>query len=103
MATVRLPNGDWHPEEIKAAVRIAGWTLYALARANNLPEHSCRHAIRSPNYDGELAIAKALGVSPRHLWPSRWAADGKRIPQVRQRRKSNPRHDPRHCQKQEAA
>ncbi|WP_323034561.1 helix-turn-helix transcriptional regulator [Pararhodobacter sp.] len=81
----KLPSGDWHPEEIKAAVRMLGSTLYALSRDAGLPEHACRSALRRSHFDGEFAIAEFLGVSPRQVWPSRYRADGSRIPAIRYR------------------
>lgn len=84
-----LPNGDWHPEEVKAAVRMRGSCLEELSRSNNLPAHACRLAARRPHFKGERAIAKYLGLSPRQIWPSRFDRNGARIPQVRNRRQSN--------------
>lgn len=85
-----LPSGDWHREEIKAAVRMKGSTLEELSRADGLPLHACRLAARRPHFWGELAIAKFLGLKPNEIWPSRFDSAGGRIPQVRSRRKSNP-------------
>lgn len=94
---------DWHPEDIKAAIRKRGWTLTGLSLANGLPDHACRHALRKPNFAGELAIAGALGVSPRHIWPSRFNVDGSRRPQRRSRSKSSAPRVAGHCQMHEAA
>ncbi|MBS7552054.1 helix-turn-helix domain-containing protein [Ancylobacter dichloromethanicus] len=64
---------DWHPEDIKAAVRKTRYgSLAALSLAYGLPEHACRHACRSANFHGEMAIAEALDRSPREIWPSRY-------------------------------
>lgn len=81
----KLPNGDWHPEEIKAAVRMRerGMTLQKLARQNGIHPHACSHAIAKPHYLGELVIAELLGLSPAEIWPNRHEADGTRICQVR--------------------
>lgn len=84
-AVTRLSSGDWHPEEIKAAVRIKGVTLAALARENGLVENACRVAIDRPHFDGEMAIAEFLSLSPRQIWPSRFRRNGTRIPDVRTR------------------
>ncbi len=80
----RTPEGDWHPEEIKAAVRISGSSLLDLSRHAGLPDHACRTALRRPHFDGEMAIAEYLSLSPRQIWPSRWRVDGSRIPQRRE-------------------
>lgn len=84
----RLASGDWHPEEIKAAVRMLGSTLYDLARQAGLPEYACRNALRRPYYDGETAIARFLSLNPHQIWPSRYREDGGRIPAVRNRRRN---------------
>lgn len=81
----KTPAGDWHPEEIKAAIRIQGSTLEELSRRNDLLDCACRRACRHPHLDGELAIAEFLSLSPRQIWPSRFRADGSRIPFVRRR------------------
>lgn len=85
----QLPSGDWHPEEIKAAVRMRGSTLYDLSRDAGLPEHACRNALARPHFDGEMTIAEFLGVSPRQIWPSRYRPDGGRIPDVRRRNRAD--------------
>lgn len=87
----KLPNGDWHPEEIKAAVRMSqrGMSLTKLSRTNGLHPNACGHAIAKPHYLGELAIARLLGVSPAEIWPDRHDAAGARICQVRASTKLN--------------
>lgn len=81
-----LPNGDWHPEEIKAAVRMRGSSFEGLSRAGRLSEGACRVAARRPHFEGEKAIAAFLDLSPRRIWPSRYRKNGSRIPQHRNRR-----------------
>jgi lambda repressor-like predicted transcriptional regulator len=105
----RLPNGDWHPEAIKAQVRMrldddgVRWTLGRLALAAGLPAFACRHAIWRPHEGGELAIAALLGLAAQDIWSSRFRADGSRIPRVRSGSESTRRASPRHCENQEAA
>ena len=79
---------DWHPEDIKAAVRKRGWTLRDVSRAYGLPEDDCQKALRRPMFDGEYAIAEVLGLSPRQIWPSRYLPEGPRDPTIRIRRHS---------------
>ncbi|MQT14419.1 helix-turn-helix domain-containing protein [Segnochrobactrum spirostomi] len=98
----RTPEGDWHPEEVKAAVRIAGSTLDELSRRAGLPTFACRTAIRRAHFDGEMAVAEFLSLSPRQIWPSRWRADGSRIPAVRPK-DNRPPADSGHRQNSEAA
>lgn len=82
----RLPSGDWHPEEIKAAVRMRDSSFEKLSRENNLPDHACRVAARRPHFKGEGVIANFLKVPPRQIWPSRYGKDGSRLPRHRNRR-----------------
>ena len=101
----KLPNGDWHPEEIKSAVRMSRprMNLQKLSRESGLHPHACNHATRTPNYFGELAIAGLLGVTPFEIWPSRHEADGTRHCKVRVTEK--PSRDPEagHCESRVAA
>lgn len=98
-----LPTGDWHPEEIKAAVRMRGSTFEQLSRDAGLADFACRMAARNPHYEGERAIAQFLALKPRQIWPSRFRADGSRIPRVRNCRKSTPAQVVGHRQNREAA
>lgn len=101
----RLPNGDWHPEEIKAAVRMSerGMNLVKLALANGLHIRAAGRALRMPHYEGELVIAKQLGLTPFDIWPSRHEADGTRACQVRTQYHANPKLSPGHCESRAAA
>ncbi|WP_431282689.1 helix-turn-helix domain-containing protein [Humitalea sp. 24SJ18S-53] len=101
----KLPSGDWHPEEIKAAVRMErrGMNLQKLARDNDLHPNACAHAIAKPHYLGEQAIANLLRLSPADIWPNRHEADGTRICQVRVRTKASPPSTGGHCENRVAA
>lgn len=81
-----LPNGDWHPEEIKAAIRMRGSSFEKLSRDGRLSEGACRVAARRPHFGGEKVIAAFLDLPPRKIWPSRYRKNGSRIPQHRNRR-----------------
>ncbi len=86
----KTPRGDWHHEEIKMALRVSGTTLEGLSRHMRLSTDACRIASRRPHFHGEMAIAEFLGLSPRQIWPSRYRADGTRIPVCRRRDKPTP-------------
>jgi Ner family transcriptional regulator len=99
-------RGGWHPADIKAAVEKAGGSLRQLSLANELPEHSCRHALYAPCFAAELVIAEFLGMSPRELWPERYNAEGQTRHPPRTlypRSKSNPVRGAAHCQNEAAA
>ncbi|MEW5687195.1 MAG: helix-turn-helix domain-containing protein [Pseudomonadota bacterium] len=63
----------WHPELIKAEVRMRGESLTSLARLNRLQEDACRDALRTRRPKAEAAIAKFIGVPVEELWPDRYA------------------------------
>lgn len=81
--------GNWHPQEIKAAVWMLGSTFEGLAKASGLAIDACATAAKRPHFDGEFALAEFLGLSPREIWPSRFRADGTRIPRRRPDLKSS--------------
>lgn len=66
-------GAGWHPEQIKAAVRMRGITLSELARRHGYGADACRLALRRPWPRVERIIADELGVPPSQLWPERYA------------------------------
>lgn len=100
----RLPT-DWHPEDVKAAVRKTGSSLTALALANGLSESALRRALLTPWPRAQAIIAKHLGRKPQAIWPSRYDARGvplSGISTIGRRNPSPPRIQP-HRQKVSAA
>lgn len=69
---------DWHPEDIKAAVRKTGVSLAEIARRANMPGNALRLALTLPRAEAERVIAAALDVHPMVIWPSRYQLDGHR-------------------------
>jgi len=69
---------DWHPEDIKAAVRKRGLTLSAIARGVGISGNALGHALDRPRADAERAIADALNLHPKVIWPSRYDSEGNR-------------------------
>ncbi|MEQ8396455.1 helix-turn-helix domain-containing protein [Thalassobaculum sp.] len=72
-------TGDATPEEIRYLLAKIGWTFADVDRAYELTAHTARKASRYPHIAGELALAEALGKSPRELWPSRFTKCGDRL------------------------
>ncbi len=95
---------DWHPEDIKAAVRKTGATLSDLSRAAGLSDGAAKRALDTPWPRVEAIIASRLGVRPQDIWPSRYDADGlpRRGLHVGSKNRSAPPPTP-HRQKSEAA
>lgn len=76
------PELRW--EWIKFQLRAKGTSLAKVARQMNVSISAVLNVKRLPYPRMERAIAIALGMTPKELWPDRWDANG--IPQ-RQRPK----------------
>ncbi|WP_159566679.1 helix-turn-helix domain-containing protein [Budvicia diplopodorum] len=63
---------DVHPADIIAALRKKGTTLAALSRSAGLSSSTLANALIRPWPKGEWLIAKAIGVHPSEIWPSRY-------------------------------
>jgi Ner family transcriptional regulator len=74
------PRQDWHPEDIKAAIRKTGITLKHLALEHGYSESAARCALRDPSPRLEQIMARRLGLQPEQIWPSRYTPDGLPLP-----------------------
>ncbi|MEL7627483.1 helix-turn-helix transcriptional regulator [Pectobacterium aroidearum] len=63
---------DWHPADIIAGLRKKGTTLAAVSREAGLASSTLANTLTKHWPKGEKLIAKALGVSPAEIWPSRY-------------------------------
>ena len=71
---------DWHPEEVKSAVRMRGTTLAQLAREAGLPKQLLSMCLQARvSEKGDQVIAAFLGKQPHEIWPSRYNKRGARI------------------------
>lgn len=68
------PAADWHREEIKCSIRLKGYSIASLSRANGLAGGTLANALARPWPKGEKIIAALLGLDPADIWPSRYAA-----------------------------
>ena len=71
-----MKPSDWHPEDIKAAVRKSGTTLVDLAKDNQLHISTVGAALRRPSAMAEAIIARQIGATPQAIWPSRYDGEG---------------------------
>jgi Ner family transcriptional regulator len=70
---------DWHPADIIAGLHKKGTSLAALSRSAGLSSSTLANALTRPWPKGEYLIAKALGLHPSVLWPSRYFKDGEMV------------------------
>lgn len=63
---------DWHRADIKAALEKKGLNLTKLSLKAGLSEATLRNVFRVKYPKAERIIAKAIGVSPETIWPSRY-------------------------------
>ncbi len=96
---------DWHPEDIKAAIRKSGTTVTALSVAAGFSRAAVGVALRYPIPTVQAVIAQHLGLKPQQIWPSRYDARGlpkKGLVALVRRERSASAPSP-HRQKSEAA
>lgn len=73
---------DWHPADVVAALWKLGTSLRRLSIENGyVNAQSLRHGVRGCSVRGEQIIAKAIGLHPMKIWPSRYTTGGERIMQ----------------------
>ena len=73
---------DWHPADIVAALRKAGWSLRRLSVHHGYYPTAMSRVTQSPWPKGERLIAEAIGIQPEEIWPERHA---KRLERVARR------------------
>lgn len=70
---------DWHPADIVAALRKAGWSYRRLSVYHNLAPTTLSRVNQVSWPRGERLIAEAIGIPPEEIWPSRHAKRLERI------------------------
>ncbi len=74
-----MARKNWHPADVIAALWKRGTNLRKVALANNFAVPTMSTALRQPCSGAERAIADALGLDPRDIWPERFDARGRRL------------------------
>jgi Ner family transcriptional regulator len=86
---------DWHPADIVAALRKAGWSLRGRSVYLGYYPNALAKVLSRPWPKGERLIAEAIGIPPEEIWPERHAKRLERIARRDQRaaegRASRPR------------
>lgn len=75
-ARIARKEKGWHPEEIKAAIRMRGSTMADLSRQNGYVDSVVKQVLRKPWPAVERIVADFLGVEPSEIWPDRYGPDG---------------------------
>lgn len=63
---------DWHPADIVAALRKAGWSLRRLSVHHGYHPASLQSALHRRWPRAQSLIAEAIGHDPAEIWPSRY-------------------------------
>lgn len=66
------PTRDWEPEDVVAGLHKRGTSLRKLSKANGYHPVVLYKALRRRFPAAERIIAKALRISPKRIWPSRY-------------------------------
>jgi len=84
----KQPQGDWHPADVVAALRKAGWSFRQLSLHHGYSKGQTLAAVQYRRWPkGQRLVADAIGVAPETIWPSRYI------------QKSNPRQLGRNVKK----
>lgn len=69
--TLKL-SADWHPADVVAALRKAGWSLRKLSVHHGYYPGALDKALHRRWPKAERLIADAICMSPEQIWPSRY-------------------------------
>jgi Ner family transcriptional regulator len=95
-------SSDWHPADILAAIKKAGWTVTGLSEAHGYHRATLWKTLSTrPHNAGQRIIADAIGVPATEIWPSRYDAAGRFID--RRGRKPSTASGARHPRRRKAA
>jgi len=75
-ARLARKKSGWHPEEIKAAIRMRGSSMAELSRQYGYGVSAVRQVLRRPWPAVERIVAETIGVTPQEIWPDRYGEDG---------------------------
>jgi Ner family transcriptional regulator len=65
-------SADWHPADVFAALKKRGKTLSGISTAHGYHPTAAGKALKKSWPAVEDIIARALGLHPSEIWPSRY-------------------------------
>lgn len=68
----KVPVADWHQADIIAELKKSGTNMSALSEAHGYSRGALRNALYRPYPKAEKIIAKAIGIEPKDIWPTRY-------------------------------
>ena len=71
---------DWHPEDVRAAIKKSGLSLAQLADKIGYSKAAVGKVLWQPWPRVEALVAAHLGKRVTDIWPSRYDADGNPLP-----------------------
>ncbi len=63
---------DWHPADIQAALKKRGYSLAGLSVTAGYHPTAAGKALKRSWPAVEALIAKAIGIAPQEIWPTRY-------------------------------
>lgn len=76
MARRQTKLADWHPEVIKARVRMTGVSLEQVSLAHDFSKGFLSAALKRPLFNAEQIIARLIDVPAQEIWPQRYTSNG---------------------------
>ena len=91
--SINIPPRD--PRErvawVKFQLELLGLSFAELARREGVSQKAIRYALYAPSRHLEVAIARAISLTPEVLFPERFDASGRRLHRSRHPNRSTPR------------
>lgn len=67
-----ISNADWHPADVVAALRKAGWSLRRLSVHHGYYPGALDKALHRRWPKAQHLIADAIGIPSEAIWPTRY-------------------------------
>ena len=72
---MKQTENDWSPHRVIFELREVGLSLRQIAFRNEVSPQLLSRALYLPAPKSEQRIARALGLRPRDIWPSRYTGE----------------------------